>query len=130
VLRARGLDARPAPSNDFLLRREAVALPLTRLVDGKPGLVVSPSCRILIQGMAGGYRYRRVEVAGEERYHDAPDKNRFSHVCEAGQYLMLGAGEGARVIRPESGLSAAKRPGRTVNDYDPFTLLDRQGERP
>ena len=119
VLRARGLDARPAPSNDFLLRREAVALPLTRLVDGEPGLVVSPACRTLVQGMAGGYRYRRVEMPGEERFHDVPDKNRFSHVCEAGQYLMLGAGEGVRVIRPESG-QGRQRPGRTENDYDPF----------
>lgn len=126
VLRARGLDARPAPSNDFLLRREAVALPLTRLVEGTPGLVVSPACITLIRGMAGGYRYRRVEVAGEERYHDAPDKNRFSHVCEAGQYLMLGAGEGVRVVRPESG-QEIRRPGRTENDYDPF---NRERGRP
>ncbi|MGE4292680.1 MAG: hypothetical protein AB7E32_10775 [Desulfovibrio sp.] len=116
ILRASGIDARPAPSNDPLLRREAVALPLTRMVDGKPGLLVSSECRVLIKGMAGAYRYRRVEITGEERYRDEPDKNRYSHVCDAAQYLMIGAGEGRAVL----GREAATRPVRTENDYDPF----------
>lgn len=98
IMRARGIDAYPAPSNDPVLRREAVALPLSRLVDGKPGLVISPKCKVLRKGMAGGYAYKRLQVSGDERYHDKPDKNRFSHVCEAGQYQMLGAGEGRTVI--------------------------------
>ena len=39
---------------------------------------------------------------GAERHHDKPDKNRFSHVVEAGEYAMLGAGEGKALIkRPE-----------------------------
>ena len=54
---------------------------------------------LLRKGMAGAYRYRRVALAGEARYTDAPDKNRFSHVCEAAQYLMLGAGEGRALVR-------------------------------
>ncbi|MGE4551771.1 MAG: hypothetical protein AB7D57_01585 [Desulfovibrionaceae bacterium] len=118
VLRARGIDARPAPTNDFMLRREAVAAALTRLVDGLPGLAVGPGCPVLVQGMAGGYRYRRVELAGEERFHDQPDKNRFSHVCEAAQYLMLGAGEGTRLLRPEG--PARDLPARAENHFNPF----------
>jgi len=68
------------------------------MIDGKPGLLVSPKCRITRKGMAGGYHYRRVQVVGEERFHNKPNKNRFSHPCEAGQYMMLGAGEGDSVI--------------------------------
>ncbi len=68
------------------------------MIDGQPGLLISPKCKILRKGMAGGYSYRRVQVAGDERYHDKPDKNRFSHPCEAAQYMMLGAGEGSSVI--------------------------------
>lgn len=98
ILRSRGIDAYPAPSNDPVLRREAVAGPLNRLVDGLPGLVISPKCKVTRKGMAGGYAYKRLQVSGDERYHDKPDKNRFSHVCEAGQYMMLGAGEGRTVI--------------------------------
>ena len=98
ILRARGIDAWPAPSNDPVLRREAVAIALTRMVEGEPGLLISPKCKITRKGMAGGYAYKRVQVAGDERYHDKPNKNRFSHPCEAGQYMMLGAGEGQSVI--------------------------------
>ena len=50
------------------------------------------------KGMAEGYAYKRVQVVGGERYHDKPNKNRYSHPCEAGQYMMLGAGEGQSVV--------------------------------
>ena len=102
ILRAQGVPARPAPSNDPVLRREAVAASLTRLIDGSPALLVSPRCDNLRKGMAGGYQYQRLQVAGDARYHDKPIKNRFSHVCEAAQYLMLGAGEGKAVVRPST----------------------------
>lgn len=90
-----GLDIRPAPSNVWTVRREAVAGALSRLVDGEPGFLLSSSCRVLRKGFAGGYRYRRMKVAGDERYHDSPDKNAFSHPHDALQYMMLGGGEGA-----------------------------------
>jgi len=48
--------------------------------------------------MAGGYHYKRVQVAGDERFHDKANKNRLSHPCEVAQYMMLGAGEGNSVI--------------------------------
>ena len=36
-----------------------------RLVDGDPGLLLSPHCKVLRNGFAGGYHYRRVKVAGD-----------------------------------------------------------------
>ncbi|MHB8084269.1 MAG: phage terminase large subunit [Dehalococcoidia bacterium] len=99
ILQAKGIPAKPAPSNDFTLRREAVAVQMGRLaMDGKPGFLISPKCKVTRKGMAGGYRFKRVQVAGDERYQDKPDKNKYSHPCEAGQYLMLGAGEGDKLI--------------------------------
>lgn len=98
VMQAQGLEVTPAPSNDFTIRREAVAASMQRMIDGKPGLRVSPDCRVLRKGLGGGYCYKRIQVAGDERYHDKPDKNRFSHVCDAQQYMMLGAGEGDTVV--------------------------------
>ncbi len=98
ILRAAGLDARPASTNDPLLRREAVASALAREVDGRPGLIVSPRCRVLIKGMAGAWNHRRVQLAGEARFADTPDKNRYSHVCEAAQYLLAGACELRRFL--------------------------------
>ena len=98
ILRKHGINAQPAPTNDFDIRRDAVGVPMTRMFDGLPGFMVSPKCRMARKGLAGGYHYRRIQIAGEERYHDKPVKDRYSHVCEAGQYAMLGAGEGNVVI--------------------------------
>src|SRR3546814_13266553 len=46
ILRAAGIPARPAPTNDPVMRQEAVRAPLNRLVDGEPGLILSPDCRV------------------------------------------------------------------------------------
>jgi len=113
ILRAGGLCARPTPTNDPLLRREAMAAALEREVDGRRGLVLSPRCRVLIRGMAGAWRYRRLLVSGEDRYTDAPEKGRFSHVCEAAQYMLLGAGEGRRLLTPAE--AEGPRQTRSVN---------------
>lgn len=110
ILRAEGINALPAPSNDPVLRREAVAMCLNRLIDGVPGLIVSPKCDVARKGMAGGYQYKRLQITGDSRFHDKPNKNRFSHICEAAQYMMLGAGEGRAVVRPAGG--RVQRPSR------------------
>jgi hypothetical protein len=99
ILAAAGLHASPAPSNDPVLRREAVATRLSRLESGRPAFLLSPRCKVLRKGMAGGYRYRRLRVSGDERYEDKADKNNiYSHVNDAQQYAMLGAGEGYSVL--------------------------------
>ncbi len=56
------IDFRAAPTNDFLLRREAVAGALNRMVDGQPGLLISPACKVTRKGMAGGCAFKRVQI--------------------------------------------------------------------
>jgi hypothetical protein len=114
ILRSAGVPAVPAPSNDFIKRRESVAVCLSRLIDGVPGLLVHPQCTTLRKGMAGGYNYRRLQVSGEERFRDVPDKNMYSHVCEAGQYMMMGAGEGRALIRRDR---PVQRRATALSDY-------------
>jgi hypothetical protein len=99
ILKKNKIPAKPAPTNDFMVRRDAVGNALTRMVDGKPGLMISPKCRNLRKGMAGAYAFKRVQVSGAERFHDKPDKNQYSHPCDGLQYMMLGAGEGDMVIK-------------------------------
>jgi hypothetical protein len=99
ILRAAGVPAIPAPTNDFIKRRESVAGALSRLIDGEPGLIIHPNCKMLRKAMSGGYNYRRLQVSGEERYRDVPDKNMYSHVAEAGQYMLVGAGEARDLIK-------------------------------
>ncbi len=114
------IDFRPAPTNDFLLRREAVGCALNRMIDGQPGFLISPACKVTRKGMAGSYAFKRVQVSGDERYHDVPNKNRYSHPCEAVQYLLLGGGEGRVVMRKQARSGATSNPPRVDwGDFDP-----------
>ena len=97
IMRNCGLKAIPAPSNDVALRIEAVDSTLSRLVDGSPGFNMSTDCINLKKGFNGGYHYRRLQVSGD-RYDEKPLKNRYSHVHDALQYLMMGAGEGRTIM--------------------------------
>lgn len=98
LLGANDIDAKPAYSNDFTLRSEAFAAPMKRLIDGEPGMLIHPDCKITRKGLQGGYAYKRVKVSGDERYRDMPDKNAYSHPCEAGQYLVMGGKEGLAIV--------------------------------
>jgi len=97
ILRGAGLKARPTHSNDVALRLESVSAPLQRMVDGHSGVLIDYRCKELIKGFEGGYHYRRMQVSGE-RYEDKPSKDRYSHIHDALQYLMLGSGEGRQVM--------------------------------
>jgi hypothetical protein len=42
----------------------------------------------LRKGFRGRYQHKRIKIVGSaERYHDAPDKNEFSHPHDALQYV-------------------------------------------
>lgn len=86
-----GFLTEPAPTNDPTKRIDAVESFMIRLVDGgQPGYQISRSCRILRKGKLGGYHYRQMQVSGEERYKDKPEKDMYSHPSDAEQYLCLG----------------------------------------
>ena len=89
ILRQKGLNPSSVSSNNFTARRESVSYFLSRLVDGEPALVISPNCKTLRKGLIGDYRFKRINVPGEEKFKDVPDKNMSSHVNEALQYVCL-----------------------------------------
>lgn len=91
--------AAPVPGNSFTIRREVLAGALNRVTGGHPRVMFCPSMKTTIKGLKGGYYYRRVQVAGEDRYQNEPVKTRHSHLIEAGEYMMLGAGEGVQLLR-------------------------------
>ncbi|MGG2044846.1 TerL [Burkholderia gladioli] len=113
ILRAAGLEAKPAPTNDTALRYGAVDEALTRMIDGEPGLVIHPDCRQLRKALSGGYCFRRMAVTSE-RYADKAEKNMYSHVAEALQYLLVGAGEHRHLVKVKR--TGAPRPTRAVTD--------------
>lgn len=115
ILRGAGLRAIPAPSNSVDLRLESVSSQLTKMSDGQPAFLIDRRCPTLIKGFQGGYCYRRMQVSGE-RYDDKPEKNMYSHIHDALQYLMLGAGEGRQLIAGQQPLSSFN----AKKDYDVF----------
>jgi hypothetical protein len=66
-------------------RREAVANRLTKMVNGKPAIIVDPGCRMLIEGFEGGYAYRELaNLPGQ--YAEEAVKNQYSHIHDSLQY--------------------------------------------
>jgi len=106
--------AAQVPQNRFELRRDCVSELLRSMRGKSPAVIISNDCKTLLKGFNGGYRYRRVRGA-DERFSDAPEKNEFSHIHDAFQYLCWGAfksgidysvpsdsyGQGAGKVTPE-----------------------------
>jgi len=86
VLRSNGWTVRPGPQ-DLETRLGSVRRVLNRMVDGQPGLLVDPSCRTVLKGFYGAYRYRRKKTSTEE-YEEVPEKNDVSHPMDALQYVL------------------------------------------
>jgi hypothetical protein len=102
---------RAAPTNEFLTRREVVVHSLNRLVDGNPGILISPKCATVRKGFAGGYHFKFIKTGNGVQTHEAPNKNAYSHPHDALQYLLLGAGEyavAAKKVRPVARPKVAK----------------------
>lgn len=96
-----GIPTEPAPSNDPVDRQDAVIKMLTANVDGAPAYQLSPKCSYIRRGFLGGYRYARLNVSGDERYREAPEKNRFSHPHDAHQHLCQAA-RGTNKVEPKA----------------------------
>jgi hypothetical protein len=132
LLAANGIVAQPAHTNDFTIRTEAVAKPMRTMIDGAPGIVIHPDMVVTRKGMAGAYKFRRLKVAGDERYEDKPVKNAWSHPCEALQYGQMGSGAGVDVIQPNTAARAddakAFREHRALSRLHPTHSKARSGD--
>lgn len=85
---------RAAPGdNGIEMRLEVVRAALNRLVDGNPGILVSPRCKTLRKGFTGGYHYKLLRSGDGTQTQETPNKNAYSHPHDALQYLLLGGGE-------------------------------------
>jgi hypothetical protein len=123
IFQAKGLKVRPAPTNDFDLRREAVEEAFRRTVEGRIAVLIDPSMRYLKKALLGGYFFAHVGREGAMRWSDRPVKNESSHVAESMQYLLLGAGEGKALLM---GWRPKKKKERTVRHQ----VFDRMSRAP
>ncbi len=89
-----GINLEPAPTQDPKMRIGAIAGPCERMIDGKPGLLVNKrNCPMFHKGLSGAWHFKRVQVTGEDRYAEKPNKTDESHICDGGGYGFLGVGE-------------------------------------
>ena len=90
ALKSWGLPAEPAQTNDVDPRLAAVDSFLLGQVEGKGRMLIDHSrCPTLVQGMNGGYRFSKNK---DHQSRTLPDKNEFSHVADALQYVCLVTG--------------------------------------
>jgi hypothetical protein len=98
IWRANGIEVRPAPvrMNNLEERLSAVDSVLTSLSDGRPRLQVSPNCRVLVASLEGAYHYSRRRQGSDLKVE--PEKDKYSHVADALQYLCVSMGEGRAML--------------------------------
>lgn len=104
VFRSFGMPVRPAPvkNNHIQTRIEAVEYTMITMVNGSPRfLVCGTHCRTLKVACAGGYHFARIK--GTARHKEVPEKDRYSDIADALEYMVLGAGEGRVVAGMERG---------------------------
>lgn len=118
IMRAAGIPCSPTSTNDPLKRRAALEEPLKEIcMDGKPRFIILPKCRMTRKGLQGGFCYRRVQVSGE-KYTDQPDKNEYSHPCEALEYGLQGEGEGRQILTSAQAVTEPVQIGTGFNVFD------------
>jgi hypothetical protein len=116
VLNELGIHTNAASTNEIAPRLNSVKYFLNRMLDGKPGFVISrKGCPELRKGFIKGYVYKRMAIAGEERYRDIPDKNSYSHGHDCVQYICL-------EFAPAS-ILAQKSPSEKINMFNPVLRI-------
>ena len=118
-LKTHGMLARPTATNEFRTRREALAIPMGRLIEGKPGFMIDRKCMRLRKSLGGGYHFKRVAIgAGQERFKDSPHKNEHSHVGDAAGYCLLGSEH--KIMTKRAQPMGGKPVQAKVLDFDVF----------
>lgn len=92
LIKRSGYLAMPAPTNDIDARLRAVESLLLAQVGGAASLLVDRRrCPVLVRALNGGYRFQHMKSGMKK---PTPDKNEFSHVADALQYVCLAAHAG------------------------------------
>ena len=84
VMQQRGIRTYPAVTNNFMRRKEAVDWFLSR----NEGLMLDPSLTHLREALGAGYVFKEKKNSTGDVLETA-DKNEFSHIADALQYLCL-----------------------------------------
>ncbi|OYX62727.1 MAG: hypothetical protein B7Y88_13825 [Sphingomonadales bacterium 32-64-17] len=106
-----GLPIAKARTNKPALRNGAI----WQAMDMRGGYAIDESCKHLIRGHLGGYRYMKANMSdGEKRGHLRIADTAYTHICDAEQYAAM---EGDSIISDLRGLPRIQ-PGMMQNDSD------------
>lgn len=98
VVQQRGITCVPAVTNAFLKRKEAVDFFLGR----DKGFLLDPRLTFLIEALSAGYVWKEAKNS-KGQVLEIANKNDYSHIADATQYLALYARYGGgSLARPES----------------------------
>lgn len=89
ILAEEGFPVTSASTNEFAARREAVVWFLSHLSGEGSAFLLDPSCEMLRKGFLRAYAYRKMQRAASQAYALRPEKNEYSHLQDALQYLCL-----------------------------------------
>ena len=112
---------REGPTNQIKPRVEAIMAPMGRFVDSQPGFLIHKRCKVLRAGLAGKWKYKRVQTVGPAKYSNVPDKNDWSHPCDALGYLLSGGGENTLL----KGRNPDRHTAKTRKAFKPFSPFAR-----
>lgn len=119
-LKNRGIPARECQTNKIGPRIEAIKAPMARFYEGKPGLMIHRRCRRLTKALAGAWHFKRLQVSGDDRYHDEPNKiHPWSDLGDGLGYLLLGGGEFREMTRGTTGVQF-QQPAHMNTEFDVF----------
>lgn len=115
-----GIPVLGGPTNSIIPRLAAVQRPLSRMIDGQPGYLLSPRCAVVREGFNSTYRYRKIQTSGDdERFAEEIDKNDASHPHDSLQYWCSGDGEDLAIRQNDKPMNAGANPGVQA-DFDPY----------
>lgn len=77
----------PSPGEISFSKRRAAVERLLVYGPRNPRFLVHERCRVIVEGMMGGYAYGRSNIVGGGQYKETPLKNKFSHVMNAVEYV-------------------------------------------
>lgn len=109
------LEIRPAPSNLWTPRFEAVDSLLREQIGGEEQFQVDARCRVLIRGFNSGYRFGKTMHHGDEVQTKEVVDNDYTHPHDACQYLCLGSGDWEAMRHREG----RKRHTKVETDWHP-----------
>jgi len=125
-IEASGIPCIPAPTNAIGPRHKAVRSELNKTIAGSAAHKIDPFRNgDLVEGFAAGYRVKKLRGGEEASYAFEPQKNFYSHVHDARQYLAQLRGSHTEAVDQMIELQADRlrsvrgggAQGRVINDW-------------